>query len=109
MYLDNNIDQAITLLHSCARSAFLRSWLRCDMIIYNILFVLFFYALVYAFFSVFIALCGNFYTVSHIAGIRLYIGSSWYMSLRAGVAEIVRQSVVSGQIVSASRFFPILF
>ena len=109
MYLDNKIDQAITLLHSCARSAFLRSWLRCDMIIYNILFSLFFYALVYTFSSVFIALCGNFYTVSHILGIRLYIKRSWYMSLRAGVSEIVRQSVVSWQIVSASRFFPILF
>nr|DAQ38153.1 MAG TPA: hypothetical protein [Caudoviricetes sp.] len=31
------------------------------------------------------------------------------MLARAGVAEIVRQSVVSGQIVSASRFFPISF
>lgn len=31
------------------------------------------------------------------------------MSARAGAAEIVRQSVVSEQIVSASRFFPILF
>ena len=79
------------------------------MIIYNILFALFFYALVYAFSSVFIALCGNFYTVSHIVGIRLYIGSSGYMLARAGVAEIVRQSVVSEQIVSVPRFFPILF
>nr|DAQ38154.1 MAG TPA: hypothetical protein [Caudoviricetes sp.] len=43
------------------------------MIIYNILFALFFYALVYAFSSVFIALCGNIYSVSNIAGIRLYI------------------------------------
>ena len=109
MYLDNNIDQAITLLHSCARSAFLRSWLRCDIIIYNILFALFFYALVYAFSSVFIALCGNFYTVSHILGIRLYIRRSGYMLARAVASEIVRQSVVSEQIVSASRFFPILF
>lgn len=109
MYLDNKIDQAITLPHSCGRSAFLRSGLMCDMLIYNILFVLFFYALVYAFFSVFIALCGNFYTVSHIAGIRLYIRRSGYMSAHAGLAEIVRQSVVSGQIVSVSRFFPILF
>lgn len=31
------------------------------------------------------------------------------MSARAGVAEIVRQSVVSEQIVSVSRFFTILF
>ena len=109
MYLDNKIDQAITLLHSCARSAFLRYGLMCDMLIYNILFVLFFYALVYAFSSVFIALCDNFYTVSHTVGIRLYIRCSGYMSARAEVAEIVRQSVVSEQIVSASRFFPILF
>lgn len=79
------------------------------MIIYNILFALFFYALVYAFFSVFIALCGNFCTVSHIAGIRLYIWRSGCMPARAGVAEIVRQSVVSEQIVFVSRFFPILF
>lgn len=79
------------------------------MIIYNNLFAPCVYALVYAFSSVFIALCGNFYTVSHIVGIRLYIRRSGYMSARAGVAEIVRQSVVSEQIVSASRFFPILF
>ena len=79
------------------------------MIIYNNLFASCLRALVYAFSSVFIALCGNFYSVSNITGIRLYIGRSGYMSARAGVAEIVRQSVVSGQIVSVSRFFPILF
>lgn len=79
------------------------------MIVYNNLFAPCVCALVYAFSSVFIALCGNFYTVSHIAGIRLYIRLSGYMSARAGVAEIVRQSVVSEQIVSVSRFFPILF
>ena len=87
----------------------LRSRLRCDMIVYTNLFASCVRALVYAFFSVFIALCDNFYTVSHILGIRLYIRRSGYMLARAGVAEIVRQSVVSEQIVSASRFFPILF
>ena len=79
------------------------------MIVYNNLFAPCVYSLVYAFSSVFIALCGNFCTASHIVGIRLFIRRSGYMSARAGVAEIVRKSAVSEQIVSASRFFPVLF